>query len=297
MDHAAVLLQLGLVLLSILYSCCVKGALDIHPSHTLAVWFAVSIVSTCASAIYITFFGSGWRRTFSAIGRRSAVTVLVVDLFTDLLNAVPLLLPAMTFTLHSVLQRSQTFFAILVSLCAGRHVSLRETAGACISAVGVMVFVAQEQRSEQTQTSLWLLALSITSVIASKLALEVSQQVEMQVVQQGAPKAAMVFLTNVLAVPVSAAGIILLNYDTRQDIGFSQGRLYALLALAACAHTAYLALKMHAHKRKVSALTHAFLSNVRGVCNVCLGKGSPAHWTVPVWFAVATVSAGAVIRG
>jgi hypothetical protein len=281
-------LQVSLVVLSLVYSWCVKTVHAIQALHALSILCAVSVVTTLLTALYISTLGHGWNKTFGNVRVGTAARIVLVDLLTDLLNIIPLLLPAMTFALHAVLQRSQTVFAFAVTAWTGQPIPTGDGIAAALTAAGVLMFVHEENTvrdhgggsvvaNEQAQV-----VLGAVIIAASKLAMETSQWVEMQAVRQGALPEAVVFLTNVAGGPVVMT-LLWCGWGVNAlEIG-SNLTVLPWLLIAGFAQVAYLSCKMHAHKRQVSSLTHAFLSNVRSVVNVCIGKGNPFDWSVWVW--------------
>ena len=281
-----ILLEGGLLFFSLSHSLCMRLARDISTVNVLSGLFIVSSVATISAILQITLRGSGFRQTFAGTSKKTMITIMSIDVFTDFLNTLPLLLPRMSITLHAILQRSQIAFSIPINLWMGKPITLRETLAAAISTLGVIVYVYEDVSSKppkDTQSSLdGIFIMGIISVVVSKIAMEMSQIVEMEAVQKGTPKAGVLLLTNVLGAPLV---LILMQLGDSKETLEPIKPVMRILIMAGLSQTAYLSLKMLAHKRQVSSLTHAFIVNVRSIINICIGI-LPFDWSPGLWIAV-----------
>jgi hypothetical protein len=281
-----------LLLTTALFNSLIFRMLHSLSTSNVVIVFAANSFLATAFALGVLAWTGRLRLTLKTISPRVAVPIIVLDLFTDLLDILPLTYPGMNFILHVVLQRLQVFFSILGTRFYDKTRKLgmaTEIIPTILSTIGVLAFTLEDVQwvsapDSSGSRSHWALVFGALSVVLSKACLEVSQQLEMRAVQSGVPKLGVLLLTSVLGGPVGILGYVL--QASPGATPHSDASPLVPLLLIGCGRCLYLYLKMVAHAGRISSVTHAFISNLRFTLLLLLGKPDLFAWSRGLWLCV-----------
>jgi hypothetical protein len=272
------------------------------------VLFFGSLAISIYAVVAIVFVEGGFRKAFRRATLGEVARVVAVDAAADILNHAAFLMPRMDFLSHSIVEKSQVLFVVVVAWFMRRPIPRDRLITATVGTLGVIWFLigshSQEAAAQNpagsaaaaTAVSPLIQWMGISMVVSSCLALEVAHVIEQDLVRsERVSQHGVLLLTHALGAPFSCA----VAYMTGLPLGAwtdMSSWTFKLLLLYGAANIAYMTVKMAAHAGRVHPIVHSSVANLRLVVKVCIGTGWLAPWPMHVTAAVALVVAPTIAQ-